>query len=431
MQFGDRAEAGRKLAARLAPALSPLSVVAAIPRQGVAVALPIVERLALPLTLVYARKLTAPFAPELAFGAVDEDGHAILDHATVTMLELSLEEIEKTKAQVGVEIRQRVALYRVPPLGDYLRGRGAVLVDDGVTTGLTMRAAVAYARRHGARDVTVATPCASGPAAERLRREADKFVSLVVDEQFHPLTSYYVDFRPVPDEEVAAMLARAREAVPPSSARAPGLPVSFKNSRGLRLAGELFVPGGGGPHPVVVFAHGRDGGKDNPRTRAAAEALRAFGIAALLFDFTGHGESEGTKEESTQAQQIDDLGAAVGLLARLAETDAGRVGLAGANSGAPVALALAAEGLPVRALVLRSAGVDGTEAVAPRVAAPALLIVGEQDPPTLRANEALLARLAGPRRLEVVPRGDHLLEQPEARQRADDLTVDWFKQHIA
>jgi predicted phosphoribosyltransferase/dienelactone hydrolase len=430
MIFRDREEAGRALAARLVPLISPPCVVAAIPRGGVAVALPIVERLGVPLTVVYARKLTAPFAPEFAFGALDEDGEAIADRTSIAVLGLSPDDIEKAKVRVGGEIRRRMALYRVPPLAHYLPGAAVVLVDDGLATGLTMRAALLYARRHGAAGITVAAPCASAQAAERFRREADHFVSLTVDVDFRAVGEYYADFSPVSDEDVVLMLARSREHGASSGPRDSGLRVVFKNSRGHELAGVLLVPAGRGPHPVVVFAHGWGSGKDSPRNRATAEALREAGVAAFLFDFTGHGESGGTMEESTQAQQVDDLGAALGLLESLDEVDAGRMGVVGASSGAAVALLRAQADPRIRALALRSANPEGAAATAPRVTAPTLLVVGERDEPLRGVNQELLGVLGGPRRLEVVPGGDHLFADPAALGRAITLMVAWFGKHL-
>jgi predicted phosphoribosyltransferase len=110
--FQDRAEAGRALAEELAPLISGPCVVAAIPRGGVAVALPIVERLRVPLTVAYARKLTAPFAPEFAFGALDEDAQTVLDPGAVASLGLGPEEMEQAKARVWAEIQRRMTLYR-------------------------------------------------------------------------------------------------------------------------------------------------------------------------------------------------------------------------------------------------------------------------------------------------------------------------------
>lgn len=211
--FKNRSDAGRQLAARLEGLIRRPCVIAAIPRGGVAVALPISERLAIPLTVSYARKLTDPRAPELAFGSLDEDGEAIIDGATVGTLGLRPVDIDVARAHVAAEIHRRIRLYRVPVLARFLPGPGVVLVDDGLATGLTMQAAVSYARRHGAREVTVAVPCASASAARMLGEAADRVVSLVVDEEFKAVGHYYADFVPVRDDEVVAVLARAAEHV--------------------------------------------------------------------------------------------------------------------------------------------------------------------------------------------------------------------------
>ncbi|MEX2146868.1 MAG: phosphoribosyltransferase family protein [Candidatus Rokuibacteriota bacterium] len=226
--FKNRAAAGRELAARIEALVERPCVIAAIPRGGVAVALPIAERLAVPLTVSYARKLTDPRAPEVAFGALDEDGDAMIDHATVAALGLGAADVDSARVRVAAEIERRVRLYRVPVLARLVQGAAVVLVDDGLATGLTMQAAIAYARRHGAREVTVAVPCASARAA-RVIGHADRVVSLVVDEAFEAVGHYYADFTPVTDDDVVAMLARAAEHVPNhggDACRAPMRPPS-------------------------------------------------------------------------------------------------------------------------------------------------------------------------------------------------------------
>ena len=215
MTFRDRTDAGRLLADALVPAPAPPFVVGAIPRGGVTVALPLVERFRAPLTLVYAGKLTAAVAPEFAFGALDADGEAHVEAESVAMLGLPPADVEEAKARVRGEIERRMAAYGAPSLGAQLPGPGVVLVDDGLATGLTMRVALAYARRHGAREVTVAVPCASAQAAREFERAADRFVGLVVDPAFQAVGQYYLDFSPVPDDEVRAMLARAGTASAP------------------------------------------------------------------------------------------------------------------------------------------------------------------------------------------------------------------------
>jgi putative phosphoribosyl transferase len=214
MMFKDREEAGRALADALGPSIAPPCVVVAIPRGGVSVALPIVERFRVPLTVVYARKLTARVAPELAFGALDEDGQMITERSTVEALGLGPGDIDEARERTAAEITRRMALYGVPPLAHYLPGSTVALVDDGLATGLTMQTAVAYARRHGAARIVVAVPCASAPAAARFRRLADELVALTVDGDFRAVGQYYEDFSPVSDDEVVRMLARAVELAP-------------------------------------------------------------------------------------------------------------------------------------------------------------------------------------------------------------------------
>ena len=206
--FKDRAAAGQQLAERLLSLLARPFVIAAIPRGGIAVALPIVERLQRPLAIVHACKLTAPAAPERAFGALDEDGQTIVDRQAVARLGLGPEELASIEARVQAEIRRRIALYKAHPLAESLPGPDVILVDDGLATGLTMHAAVTYARRHGAREVTVAVPCASEEAAMRFQTEADRFVSLIVGDAFGAVGGYYADFAALTDEEVSALLAR-------------------------------------------------------------------------------------------------------------------------------------------------------------------------------------------------------------------------------
>jgi predicted phosphoribosyltransferase len=224
--FRDRREAGQRLAAALAAVVTPPAVVAAIPRGGVAVALPIVERLQVPLTLVYARKLTSRLAPELAVGALDEDGETVIDPRAVALVGLDDAGLETAKVRVAAEIRRRMQLYGVPSLSRHLPGVSVVLVDDGLATGLTMRAALAHARRHGAREVVVAVPCAAQEAARRFRAEADRFVSLVVDPDFYAVGAYYMDFSPVSDEEVLRMLADAQTLAARRAAPAAARPLS-------------------------------------------------------------------------------------------------------------------------------------------------------------------------------------------------------------
>jgi putative phosphoribosyl transferase len=222
--YRNREEAGQVLAREVARVVRGRCVVAAIPRGGVVVAAPVAERLAAPLTLAYARKLTLPVAPELAVGAMDEDGVVILDPPTAASLGATPGEIDAARDRVRREIDRQRARYDAMPLADLAVEAVVVLVDDGLATGLTMRAALGFARRHRARRVIVAVPCASSDAAERFEREADRFVCPRVDPTFGAVGSYYLAFASLTDDEVHAVLehaprhvASAPDAAPPRS----------------------------------------------------------------------------------------------------------------------------------------------------------------------------------------------------------------------
>jgi putative phosphoribosyl transferase len=208
-------------------------VVAGIPRGGIIVAEPIADVLRAPLTAIHTRKLSSPQAPEVAFGAMDEDRHAILDYRSVVSLGLGETEIERVKAEVAPVIARRAGSYPGTHLRDLLPGRTAVIVDDGLATGLTMHVAVGYALRHGAEAIVVAVPCASERAAYEvkslLKRPEDRFLCPRVDPEFRSVGEYYRHFPQVEDEEVAERLGAAK-----TGAGAPEVPARRIEGRDSR-----------------------------------------------------------------------------------------------------------------------------------------------------------------------------------------------------
>jgi len=216
VRFRNRAHAGETLARSLAGRVARPCVVGAIPRGGVAVAVPVAAALDAPLVVVNAHKLTAPCSPEFAFGAIDEDGECLLDEASVRDLGLDDDDVERARERARELMRPRIERRPTAALTSWLP-RSVVLLDDGLATGLTMRAAVRHARRHGATSITVAVPCASLEAAEALRPEVERFVCPIVDPSFLAVGCYYDDFTQVSDDALAALLAHAA-----GRAHAPG-----------------------------------------------------------------------------------------------------------------------------------------------------------------------------------------------------------------
>lgn len=216
--FAGRKEAGRLLAARVAALRLRDPVVFALPRGGVPVAAEVADALHAPLDLVLVRKIGAPGQPELALGAV-VDGDApetVLNPHIVAATGASVAFIEAARRRELAEIERRRTRYlaghsRVDPAG-----RDAVVVDDGIATGATARAALHALRRRGAARLVLATPVAPADTLEALRGEADEIVCLFVPAPFFGIGAFYRDFHQLTDDEVVDLLA-ARS--PP---RAPG-----------------------------------------------------------------------------------------------------------------------------------------------------------------------------------------------------------------
>ncbi len=204
-RYRDRAEAGRMLADRLTALIGePDVVVLGLVRGGVPVARVVAERLGVPLDVLVVRKLGMPMAPEVAFGALGPGGVRVLNDMVAS--QLGPDDIAEVQRREQAELDRREQLYRTgrPPLD--LTGRIAVIVDDGLATGATARAAVQVARQLGARRVVVAVPVSSEEAYEMLAAEADQVICPQRPPTFGAVGAYYDDFHEVPDDEVTAAL---------------------------------------------------------------------------------------------------------------------------------------------------------------------------------------------------------------------------------
>jgi len=207
MTFRDRQDAGRRLATRLAGLRGPGTVVLGVPRGGVPVAAEVARAIAAPLDLVVVRKVGAPVQPELAIGAVAEGGVALVDREAARRAGAAPGELERLVAGRRAELDARVRALRGHAAPRDLAGAVAVIVDDGLATGLSDLAAVASARGRGAARVVVAAPVGSQQAVEMLAADADDCVCALIPRRFGSVGRWYDDFGPVSDEEVRALLA--------------------------------------------------------------------------------------------------------------------------------------------------------------------------------------------------------------------------------
>ncbi|MEU9040381.1 MULTISPECIES: phosphoribosyltransferase family protein [unclassified Kitasatospora] len=462
--FADRTDAGRRLAARLAHVGGPETVVVALPRGGVPVAAVVALALGAPLDICVIRKLGVPYQPELGMGAIGEDGVRVLNEQVIRLASVTDDQLAAVERRERTELERRARRYRGDRPPADVRGRTVVVVDDGIATGSTARAACRIVRARGAARVVLAVPVAPRDWTERLEEVADELVCVDTPSPFFAIGEFYADFSQTEDEEVLRLLAEARSRerdrgqeqeqdrdrdAPPAVGvdRELVLPAG-----GVRLAGRLTVPVGA--RGVVVFAHGSGSGRHSPRNRYVAEFLNRAGLATLLFDLL----TEAEEPDRHNVFDVGLLGSRLTAVARQLHTEDGPasgsrtpsessaapesgavpetrglpLGLFGASTGAAAALHTAAElGPVVRAVVSRGGRPDlaGSEVLG-RVSAPTLLVVGSLDTTVLDLNRQAGRRLRCESELAVVPRATHLFEEPGTLDEVSELARDWFLRHL-
>ncbi len=416
MSFLDRMDAGRRLGERLLHDDIADPVVIGLPRGGVVVAAEVARVLGAPLEVVVVRKLGAPGRPELGIGAISEGGIRVLNDDLIDLLHVTGPELAGVEARETKELNRRVLLYRGNRDPVDIAGRTAVVVDDGLATGSTARAALRALRARKPARLVLAVPVSARDTAAALLEDADSVIALELPPGFGAVGQWYQDFRQTEDEEVIRLLGDFRKPGPVRN----DVWVPIENGR---LPGVLAAPAR--PHGVVVFAHGSGSSRNSPRNRAVADALNDQRFATLLFDL----QTEEEASNRANVFEIDLLASRLSAAVDWARDSSGLsnvpVGLFGASTGAAAAL-LASIDRPVAAVVSRGGRPDLARPRLSEVTVPVLLMVGSRDTVVLDLNRSAAEELSGPCELSVVPGAGHLFEEADTLADVAHRAASWF-----
>jgi putative phosphoribosyl transferase len=434
-KFSDRADAGRQLASHMDFLRGQDVVVLGLPRGGVPVAFEVADALQAPLDILLVRKLGVPFHPELAFGAIGEGGVRALNRSVMREARLGGKEMAAVENKERAELQRRSERFRGdhPPIS--LKGRIAVIIDDGIATGSTARAACQVARAKGASRVVLGVPVGAGDTAMEFAKYADEVVCLETPVPYFAVGQGYRNFAQTSDDEVAALLNRARRSFGAAVTAGNDDPAlrdeEIRVTAGqISVAGHLTIP----RHPkgVIVFAHGSGSSRHSPRNRYVAEVLNKAGFATVLFDLLTPEEERNRANVFDIALLASRLVHVTAWLASQPDTASLPVGYFGASTGAGAALAAAAHpGVKVAAVVSRGGRPDLARDSLREVHAPTLLIVGGRDEMVLNLNRQARAAIPAECEVAVVPGATHLFEEPGTLEQVAVLAREWFVDHLA
>ena len=440
MAYADRRDSGRRLADRLIEFRDdPDVLVVGLPRGGVPVAAEVAASLRAPLDVIVVRKLGVPQQPELGMGAIGEDDVRVINDEVVRMARVTPEVLAAVERRERAELDRRANRFRQGRPRIPLAGKVVVIVDDGVATGSTARAACDVARFEGAARVVLAVPVAPVGWAGRLSGAADVFIAVETPAVFSAVGQFYRDFTQTSDDEVVQLLdeAAARMATTgrsPTSGADDDDPPMLDEDVDIRIGpvvvtGHLTVPEHA--NGLVIFAHGSGSSRHSPRNRYAASVLNEAGLATLLFDLL-------TNEEELNRSNVFDIDLLAHRLIGVAAWARGHDRLAdlstgyfGASTGAAAALWAAADpDCDAAAVVSRGGRPDLAGPRLGAVRAPTLLIVGGRDTVVLGLNRQARAQMVCQTELSEVPGATHLFEELGTLQAAAGIARDWFLEHL-
>lgn len=443
--FRDRFEAGLSLAEAVAKLNLHHPHVFAIPRGGVIVGAQISQALKCPLHVLVAQKIATPGYPELSMGAIAEGGVSTRDLWVQKLMRATQSEIELATSVARLEQKRRARRYQPFRHARSIAGHTAVLVDDGIASGATVRAAIQALRTRKPEAIVLASPVGSPHTIAALSELVDHVVVLRMPDTFRNVSSCYLNFNSVHEQDVLRALSTSYD--PCQSALINDDTRDFKPTLRQPASGTLILLNvSGGPvsaefsapkdaWAAVVFAHGSGSSRESPRNRYIAQQLRRAGMATLLMNLL-------TDDEAAQSGgslldfNIDLLDLrlrdAISWLRTQSASAHLPVAIIGSSVGAAAAMRTARQAPDlVKGVVCRSGRLDLAMEDIPFVKTPVLLIAGQEDGLTVFLNRNARAVFhADHASLVTIPGASHLFDEPGSLQHFISLTKIWLRKNL-
>ena len=457
--FPDRAAGGQALARRLVAYRNrPGVIVVGLAHAGVPVAREVADYLGAPIGVVVARKVGVPGIEEVALGAVAEGSHRVIADSIAWYLGVPQRIVDRLMERERLELERRAAVYRATLRSFDLRGRTVIIVDDGLATGATMRAAIRSVRDRRPARIVAAVPVAARPSAEEVRGEVDELVVVSTPTRFSAISTWYESYAPVSDDDVLALAGPpgwrvSRYVRDMSEQLGAALTRADAHERPVErticipafdatVVGELGVPHvsrlatrwarRSGVRGLVILCSDVRGGRNSYAERYLAGRLRLSGYATLRVDLFTR-EEQGAVD-TRDARRHADVERAAARLAGVCEwveregvAGAHRTVIAGAGTGASAVLMTAAQRTgQTFAVAVRGARVDFASAALSNITVPTLFVVGADEERARPAYSDGVDRLSRNAVLVRIPRATRSFEEPGALGAAVEHTVGWL-----
>jgi erythromycin esterase-like protein/predicted phosphoribosyltransferase/predicted alpha/beta-hydrolase family hydrolase len=421
--FTNRQQAGQLLGERLLKFKDQNPIILAIPRGGVPVAFEVAKKLKAPLDILMVKKIGSPGNPEFAVGAVSEDSKPLFNEALIKAEHIDRNVLNKT-AQIKIkEIREQLHHFRGSAERLAIKDKVVIIVDDGIATGATLFSAIQFLREKKPAKIIIASPVGARDTIYKLQAASDEVICLQAPENFRAVGLWYDSFNQVADEEVIELL---RE-------------MSYLKSHGLSdevaiRCGEAKLKGSftqtENMKAIVLFAHGSGSSRLSPRNQFIARELNKIGYGTLLFDLLTENESLDRKNVFDIELPSKRLIAATDWVSKNFEENPLPIAYLGASTGAGAALMAAAQTIhPIYAVISRGGRPDLAEPHLKKVTAATLLIVGEEDGPTIVLNEKIKNKIANCK-MVLIPHATHLFEEPGTLESVVEYTSEWLEEHL-